>query len=105
MKQPTVYILASRRNGTLYTGVTSDLVNRVFEHKDHAIAGFTRRHGVDLLVWFEVHPKMESAIRREKAIKQWRRQWKLQLIEKTNPCWRDLFPSLLDGGDERKISG
>jgi len=97
MKRPTVYILASRRNGTLYTGVTSDLVQRVSEHRNHAIPGFTERYAVDHLVWFEVHPSMESAIRREKAIKQWRRSWKLQLIEKGNPCWRDLFASIVDG--------
>ena len=94
MKQPAVYILASRRNGTLYTGVTSDLVNRVFEHKDHSISGFTQRHAVDQLVWFELHPTMESAIRREKAIKHWQRKWKLQLVENGNPCWKDLFDSI-----------
>lgn len=98
MKRPAVYILASRRNGTLYTGVTSDLVNRVSQHRDHATPGFTRRHGVDQLVWFEVHEKMESAIRREKAIKEWRRSWKLELIEKTNPGWRDLFTSIASPG-------
>jgi putative endonuclease len=95
MKQPAVYILASRRNGTLYAGVTSDLVGRVAEHKSHAIPGFTQRHRVDLLVWYEAHPTMESAIRREKAIKEWRREWKLQLIERGNPGWRDLYPTLV----------
>ena len=95
MKQPAVYILATKRNGTLYTGVTSNLVKRTAEHKNHAIQGFTRTHNVDQLVWFEAHPTMESAIRREKAIKEWRRSWKLALIEKTNPCWKDLFDSIL----------
>ena len=93
--QPAVYILASKRNGTLYTGVTSDLVKRTIEHKNHTIPGFTQAYGVDLLVWFEAHPTMESAIRREKAIKEWRRAWKLALIEKLNPCWKDLFDSIL----------
>jgi putative endonuclease len=95
MKQPAVYILATRRNGTLYTGVTSDLVKRTIEHKSHAIPGFTKAYGVDQLVWFEAHPTMESAIRREKAIKEWRRAWKLALIERANPCWKDLFDSIL----------
>ena len=94
MKRPAVYILASKRNGTLYTGVTADLVKRTAEHKSHAVPGFTQRHGVDQLVWFEAHPTMMSAIRREKAIKEWRREWKLQLIEGTNPCWKDLFESI-----------
>lgn len=95
MKQPAVYILAKKRNSTLYTGVTSDLVRRTAEHKSHTIHGFTRDHDLDQLVWFEAHPSMESAIRREKAIKKWRRAWKLALIEKTNPCWKDLFSSIL----------
>ena len=95
MKQPAVYILAKKRNGTLYTGVTSDLVKRTAQHKSHAIPGFTQAHKVDQLVWFEAHPTMESAILREKAIKEWRRSWKLALIEKTNPCWKDLFASIL----------
>ena len=90
MKEPAVYMLASGRNGTLYTGVTSDLHRRTHEHKLHLVPGFTKAHRVDQLVWFEAHPTMESAIRREKAIKGWRRAWKLQLIEGNNPCWRDL---------------
>ena len=94
MKQPAVYILASGRNGTLYTGVTANLARRTSEHKLHHIPGFSRTHGVDLLVWFEAHPTMESAIRREKAIKRWNRKWKLSLIEKGNPCWEDLFGSI-----------
>jgi putative endonuclease len=90
-----VYILASRRNGTLYIGVTSDLIKRVFEHKEGLIAGFTQRYGVKLLVYYEQHTTAESAIRREKQIKEWQRKWKLELIEKTNPEWRDLYDELV----------
>ena len=97
MKRPVVYILASRRNGTLYTGVTSDLAKRTSEHKSHAIPGFTQRYHLNQLVWFEAHPTMESAIRREKAIKEWRRSWKLELIEKANPCWKDLLSTIQSG--------
>ena len=93
-KQPCVYILASKRNGTLYVGVTSDLLKRVWEHKDNVVEGFTRRYGVHILVWFEMHETMESAITREKAIKEWKRAWKLKMIEKTNPEWRDLYLGL-----------
>jgi len=85
VKQPCVYLLASRRNGTLYVGVTSDLVKRMWEHRNHVVAGFTKKYGVDKLVWYEPHPCMESAIQREKAIKEWKRAWKLNLIEKKNP--------------------
>lgn len=94
MKQPCVYILASQRNGTLYVGVTSNLVKRVWEHKNDAVEGFTKRYGVHTLVWYEVHPDMASAIRREKAIKEWQRAWKLRLIEATNPQWQDLYQGL-----------
>ena len=94
-RQPCVYILASSRNGTLYTGVTSDLIKRVYQHKQHVIAGFTSRYQVDCLVWFEFHASMESAIGREKAIKKWRRAWKVRLMEESNPQWRDLYPELL----------
>jgi putative endonuclease len=87
---PTVYILASRRNGTLYTGVTSNLLGRIHQHREGSIRGFTRKYGVHLLVWFEQHPTMESAITREKRIKKWERAWKLELIEVANPEWRDL---------------
>ena len=89
-ERPRGYILASGRNGTLYTGVTSNLHHRTHEHKLHIVPGFTKDHRVDQLVWFEPHPTMESAIRREKSIKGWRRAWKLQLIEGSNACWRDL---------------
>lgn len=92
--QPGVYILASKRNGTLYAGVTSDLVKRVWEHKQDAVAGFTKRYRVHSLVWFELRATMESAIGREKAIKEWKRKWKLELIEQTNPEWRDLYPEI-----------
>lgn len=95
MKQPCVYILASNRNGTLYVGVTSNLIKRVHEHQTDAAPGFTRRYRVHWLVWFEQHESMTSAIAREKAIKEWRRAWKLQLIESTNPRWRDLYPDII----------
>ena len=94
-KQPCVYLLASRRNGTLYVGVTSDLIKRVWEHKSEAVEGFTKRYGVHKLAWYEVHESMESAIAREKAIKAWNREWKRQLIEKANPKWEDLYDMLL----------
>jgi len=94
-KQPAVYILASRRNGTLYIGVTSSLPKRVWEHKNDVTEGFTKRYGVHLLVWYELYDTMESAIRREKAIKEWKREWKLELIEKTNPTWQDLYVSIV----------
>ena len=93
-KQPCVYLLASGRNGTLYVGVTSDLIKRVWEHKNHVVDGFTKKHGVDQLVWYEMHETMESAISREKAIKEWQRAWKLKLIEQANPKWNDLYDSL-----------
>jgi len=93
-KLPCVYILASRRNGTLYVGVTSDLSNRVWEHKNDLVEGFTKRYGVHMLVWYEVHETMESAIQREKNIKKWNRKWKLPLIEQLNPLWHDLFSDL-----------
>jgi putative endonuclease len=95
MKQPCVYLLASRRNGTLYVGVTANVVRRVWEHRRHVIEGFTKRHHVTRLVWYELHASMGSAIRREKAIKEWKRRWKVELIEKSNPGWADLYGSLL----------
>ena len=96
---PTVYLLASRRNGTLYIGVTSQIMTRIHQHRAGDIAGFTRKHGIKLLVWFEQHATMDSAILREKRIKKWARDWKLELIEAANPDWRDLaedigFPPL-----------
>ena len=92
---PCVYLMASQRNGTLYTGVTSSLVKRVWQHKHHVVEGFTSKYGVDSLVWYEIHETMESAIKREKAIKNWQRAWKINLIEATNPHWRDLYGDLL----------
>jgi putative endonuclease len=88
--QPAVYLLASKRNGTIYTGVTSILPSRIYQHRNGLVAGFTREHGVKLLVWYEVHDTMESAVLREKRIKKWNRAWKLELIERENPDWRDL---------------
>lgn len=97
MKQPAVYMLASRRNGTLYTGVTSDLVKRVWAHRSNLVEGFTKRYGVHRLVYFELHGDIYQAIQREKQIKKWNRAWKIELIEKTNPQWQDLWPSLTGG--------
>ena len=90
-KEPAVYILAGKRNGTLYIGVTSDLVKRVWEHKNNMVEGFTKRYGVHQLVWYELHDNMESAIEREKRLKNWKRAWKLKLIEGVNPDWEDLY--------------
>ena len=95
MKLPCAYIMASGRNGTLYIGVTSDLIKRVHEHKTDAVDGFTKVHRVHSLVWYEQHETMEFAILREKAIKEWKRQWKIDLIEKANPYWRDLYADVL----------
>jgi putative endonuclease len=86
-----VYLLASRRYGTLYLGVTNDIVRRVWEHKNKIVAGFSARYGVDRLVWYETHNDVTEAIRREKAIKKWRRDWKTALIEAENPDWQDLY--------------
>ena len=94
MKQPCVYILASKRNGTLYVGVTSNLLERVWQHKNDLVEGFTKRYGVHTLVWFETHEAMESAITREKNLKRWKRDWKIDLIQKANPSWRDLYHEL-----------
>lgn len=94
--QPCIYMLASRCNGTLYVGVTSDLLKRVHEHKTGAVSGFTRDHHVHQLVWFEQHATMQTAIAREKAIKGWKRKWKFALIETRNPYWHDLYDGLLD---------
>jgi putative endonuclease len=91
MKQPCVYILASKPHGTLYVGVTSDVSRRVWEHKTGAVAGFTTRYAVDRLVYAEAHASMEEAILREKQLKKWRRAWKIELIERDNPTWRDLY--------------
>ncbi len=89
-KEPCVYILASGRAGTLYIGMTSDLLARLHQHREGLIPGFTKTYGVTRLVWFERHESMEAAIAREKALKKWKRDWKLNLIEATNPEWIDL---------------
>jgi putative endonuclease len=89
-----VYILASKRNGTLYTGSTDDLMGRVWEHKEKIHKGFTSKYGIDTLVWYEPHDTRDSAFIRERQIKEWKRQWKLSLIETTNPNWDDLFETL-----------
>lgn len=94
-RQPAVYILASKRNGTLYIGVTSDLRKRVWEHKNDLVEGFTKRYRVHHLVYYELHDDMVSAIEREKQMKKWNRAWKLELIEKHNPGWQDLWEGIL----------
>ncbi len=93
-KVPCVYIMASHRYGTLYVGVTAYLGPRTYQHQTGAVPGFTKRYGLKLLVWYEVHPTMESAIVREKHIKAWKRDWKIRLIERLNPTWRDLYEDL-----------
>ncbi len=89
-----VYILASKRNGTLYTGVTNNLKKRIYEHKNDLVEGFTKKYGVHMLVYFEQTTDVNSAIQREKRIKTWQRKWKLELIEKDNPEWKDLYSEL-----------
>jgi putative endonuclease len=95
MRDPCVYLLASHYQGTLYCGVTSNLVKRVWEHRNHVVRGFTERYAVTQLVWFEQHDTIEPAIAREKAIKEWKRAWKIRLIERHNPYWRDLYETIL----------
>ena len=90
-----VYILASQHYGTLYVGSTNDLARRVFEHKSGAVPGFTKKYGVNRLVWFETHETLEAALLRERQIKRWRRDWKINLIEAQNPHWIDLYSTLL----------
>ncbi len=90
-----VYLLASKRNGTLYVGVTSDLIKRVYEHKDNLVGGFTKKYNVHNLVYFETTEDINSAIIREKQLKKWKRAWKIELIEKNNPEWRDLYFELI----------
>ncbi len=94
-KRPCVYILASHRNGTLYVGVTSDLLKRIWEHKYDVVEGYTKKYKVHTLVWYEMHVTMDAAIRAEKALKEWKRSWKLELIEEKNPEWKDLYEELL----------
>jgi predicted GIY-YIG superfamily endonuclease len=95
MKQPAVYIMTNRRNGTLYTGVTSDLPRRVYDHRTGAVPGFTSRYKLKMLVWYELYDDMTNAIMREKQIKAGSRKKKLALIEAQNPQWRDLYPDLI----------
>lgn len=94
MKAPAIYILASQRNGTLYIGVTSNLIQRIWQHREGVVQGFTQQYGVKTLVWYEQHETMQSAISREKALKKWNRDWKLRLIETRNPQWLDLWPEI-----------
>ena len=94
-KQPAVYILASKKNGTLYVGVTSNLVKRIWEHKNNLTEGFTKRYEVHYLVWYEMHECMESATQREKRVKGWKRAWKMELIENNNPNWQDLYHTIV----------
>lgn len=91
-----VYILASRRYGTLYIGVTSDIVKRMYEHRNELADGFTKKYNIKMLVYYERHDTAESAIVREKQMKEWKRKWKLELIEKSNPNWHDLYDNLRD---------
>ena len=95
MRSSHVYILASKRNGTLYVGVTSDLARSIWEHKNGAIEGFTKRYRVHNLVWYEEHQTIQDAIQREKNIKEWNRSWKIELIERSNPLWNDLYADLI----------
>jgi len=91
-----VYILASKRNGTLYIGMTNNLLKRVDQHRENLVEGFTAKYGVHRLVYYEQYHNADDAIKREKQLKKWNRQWKLELIEKDNPQWRDLFEELVD---------
>ena len=90
-----IYILASQKNGTLYVGVTSDLIKRIYEHKNDLVEGFTHKYTIHNLVYFEATESIESAIMREKQLKKWNRAWKINLIEKSNPAWKDLYPDLI----------
>ncbi|WP_334179366.1 GIY-YIG nuclease family protein [Pseudoxanthomonas sp.] len=101
-KQPATYILASRRNGTLYIGVTSDLVGRIWQHRNHVASDFTCRHSITLLVWYELHETMGAAITREKRLKKWERTWKIRLIETSNPYWNDLWTDITG---QSKVTG
>ncbi len=94
-KQPAVYILATKRNGTLYIGVTSDLRKRVWQHRNDLVDGFSKQDGVHQHVWYEMHPNMQSAIAREKKLKKWNREWKIREIERTNPNWNDLYDVII----------
>ncbi|OGW51472.1 MAG: hypothetical protein A2Z50_03545 [Nitrospirae bacterium RBG_19FT_COMBO_42_15] len=95
MKNFYVYILCSKQNGTLYTGVTSDIIKRIYEHKNNLVEGFSKKYNVHRLVWYEIHDSSETAIQREKQIKKWKRVWKIRLIEKKNKEWEDLYYKLI----------
>ncbi len=105
VRQPCVYLLASGLNGTLYVGVTSNLVARTWQHREQAVEGFTARYDVTRLVWYEMYDSMESAIVREKQIKKWQRAWKLQLIDAFNPSWRDLWPDIIGEVPKANVHG
>ncbi|MBE0439109.1 MAG: GIY-YIG nuclease family protein [Gammaproteobacteria bacterium] len=94
MKQPCVYMLASKKNGTLYIGLSSDLIKRIWQHKNNELDDFTKKYHVHNLVWYETHQQMNSALAREKQLKKWNRAWKIELIEQNNPAWTDLYPSI-----------
>jgi putative endonuclease len=93
--QPAVYIMSNKKQGTLYIGVTSDLIKRIYEHKNSFVESFTAKYYLKKLVYYELHENMEEAIKREKRLKKWNRDWKVSLIEKNNPDWNDLYPSIL----------
>ncbi|TDR20458.1 putative endonuclease [Marinicella litoralis] len=95
MKNPAVYVLTNQRNGTLYIGVTSDLIQRIYQHKSNAVEGFSKKYQTHMLVYFEQHLTMESALLREKQMKEWKRAWKINLIEKLNPFWKDLYQDII----------
>ncbi|PIP67640.1 MAG: hypothetical protein COW92_05590 [Candidatus Omnitrophica bacterium CG22_combo_CG10-13_8_21_14_all_43_16] len=95
MKEYYVYILASRRNGTLYTEITENLIKRVYEHKNKLVDGFTKKYNVNILVHYEIFNSAIEAITREKRIKKWNRQWKIELIEQSNLCWKDLYADII----------
>lgn len=104
-RHAVTYLLASDRNGTLYVGVTSDLVGRVWKHREHLLEGFTKKYAVTHLVWYEFHSTMDEAIQREKRIKKWNREWKLKLIDAMNPAWRDLWPDICGESLKRNVHG
>ena len=94
-RTPSVYLLSSKPNGTLYIGVTSSLIKRIWEHKNDLCDGFTKKYRVHMLVWYELHQDMENAIKREKQLKKWNRQWKIRLIQEKNPTWQDLYETII----------
>lgn len=94
-RQPCVYMMASQRNGTLYIGVTSNLIKRIWEHKTNVVEGFTKKYDIHTLVWYEIHETIGSAIQKEKALKKWQREWKMDLIESLNPDWKDLYKTIV----------